>query len=169
MRYSWTKRIFFLAMFCGFAACSSNFQTQNAQPQSGEYRCLPMHRFLIPEGYVGWVRVDFNIKDAPPLPVEGDYLVFKIPPSGYLRTPAKYACGLPQDYYYYSGDSRRQIDMKQMIRWNGFVSGEEPDYDKEITDYFFVGTEAEFEKYRHGTYDAQGVPRYGRLPNSAQP
>jgi hypothetical protein len=55
-----------------------------------------------------------------------------------------------------------------MIRWNGFVSGDEPDYDKEITDYIFVGTEAEFEKYRLGTYDAQGVPRYGRLNNPVQ-
>jgi hypothetical protein len=151
-------------MIWGFLACSTNFQTQNAEP-----RCLPMYRFLIPEGYIGWIRVDFNIKDAPPLPAEGDYLVFKIPPSGYLRTPAKYMCGFPQDYYYYSENSRRQLDTKQMIRWNGFASGAEPDFNNEIADYIFIGTEAEFEIYRHSTYDNQRVPRYNRLNNSAQP
>lgn len=147
----------------GSVACSSNAQ------QPAESRCLHMYRFLIPEGYVGWIRVDFNIKDAPPLPAEGDHLVFKIPVSGYLRTPAKYMCGWPQDYYYYSGDSRRQLDPKQMIRWNGFASGAEPDFNKEIADYIFIGTEAEFERYRRSTYDAQGVPRYGNLNNPAQP
>ena len=32
------------------------------------------HYFLIPEGYVGWIRVDFEVPGAPPLPVEGDFL-----------------------------------------------------------------------------------------------
>ena len=170
MKHSWTKLISSLAvMICCSVACSSNFQTQNVPTQTVESRCLPMYRFLIPEGYVGWIRVDFNIKDAPPLPAEGDYLVFKIPPSGYLRTPAKYMCGWPQDYYYYSLDSRRQLNTQQMIRWNGFASGAEPDVNKEITDYIFIGTEVEFERDKHSTYDAQGVPRYGRLNNSAQP
>jgi len=26
------------------------------------------YRFLIPEGYVGWIRVDFDVTGAPPLP-----------------------------------------------------------------------------------------------------
>jgi hypothetical protein len=168
MKHSWTKRIFFLAVLSGLAACSADFQTQNVQTQNRESRCLPMYRFLIPEGYVGWIRVDFNIKDATPLPIEGDHLVFTIPESGYFRTPAKYMCGWPQDYYYYSGNSRKPIDSQTMIRWNGFASGAEPDVNKEIADYIFIGTEAEFERYRHSTYDAQGVPKYGRLNNPVQ-
>jgi len=139
-------------------ACLGDDQTQEA-----ESRCLPMYRFLIPEGYVGWIRVDFNVKAAQPLPSEGDHVVFVIPESGYLRTPARYLCGYPQDYYYFSGDSRAKLDVKEMIRWNGFASGEEPTSEKEMAEYIFIGTEAEFVHYGRSNRDPQGVPRYGRL------
>ena len=165
MRLSWIRRAFLMTILTYSAvACSSDARTQNA-----ESRCLPMYRFLIPGGYVGWIRVDFNVKDAPPLPVEGDHLVFTIPESGHLRTPAKYLCGWPQDYYYYSGGSRRQLDVRQMIRWNGFASGEEPKTEKEMADYIFIGTEEEFYRYGQPNRDDRGVPRYGRLNNPAQP
>ncbi len=128
-----------------------------------------MYRFLIPDGYIGWIRVDFNIKGALALPAEGDYLVFKIPPSGYLKTPAKYMCGYPSDYYYYSGESRKQIDTKRMIFWRGFPNREETTFEKEIDEYIFVGTEQEFEKYKDSTYKTQGELKYGNLNNSVQP
>src|SRR6266550_392674 len=35
------------------------------------------YRFLIPEGYVGWVRVDFDVATAPPLPLEEGYRILK--------------------------------------------------------------------------------------------
>jgi hypothetical protein len=44
------------------------------------------YRFLIPEGYVGWVRVDFDVASAPALPIEDGYYVFKFPTSGRLQT-----------------------------------------------------------------------------------
>ena len=138
-------------------ACASDGKTQEA-----ESRCLPMYRFLIPEGYVGWIRVDFNVKAAQPLPAEGDHVVLIIPESGYLRTPARYLCGWPQDYYY-AGNSRAQLDVREMIRWNGFASGDEPTSEKEIAEYIFIGTEAEFDRYGKANRDPQGVPRYGRL------
>lgn len=158
---NFTTRFFFVVVLIySFAGCLSN-----TQPLNTESRCLPMYRFLIPDGYVGWIQVDFNIKNADALPAEGDYLVFTIPPSGYLKTPAKYMCGYPQDYYYYSDKSRRQLDTTKMIRWRGFPSGNEPDFNKEIADYIFIGTEEEFERYKHSTYDFQDVPKYGNLNN----
>jgi len=62
-------------------------------------------RYLIPEGYVGWVRIDFNIVAAAPLPVEDGYLLFRFPASGRLQTSfdLEYGWALDQ-YYYYSGD-----------------------------------------------------------------
>jgi len=80
-----------LLLVCGALACRSKARSHEA-----ETRCLPMYRFLVPEEYVGWIRVDFNAKDSATLPVEGDYVVFKIPTDGYLRTPARYMCGWPR-------------------------------------------------------------------------
>lgn len=165
MLLSWAARAVLVAtLACGVAACSPDARTQDA-----ESRCLPMYRFLVPEGYVGWIRVDFNAKDAPALPVEGDHLVFRIPESGYLRTPAKYLCGWPHELYYYSGDSRRQLDARRMMRWNGFAGGGEPTAEKEMADYIFIGTEDEFSKYGRANRDAQGVPRYGRFNSASRP
>ena len=48
-----------------------------------------LYRFLIPEGYVGWIRVDFEVPDAPPLPVEGDFYILKFSNSGRLQTSSR--------------------------------------------------------------------------------
>src|SRR4051812_47464913 len=67
-------------------------------------------RFLIPEGYVGWVRIDFGIKDAPPLSIEDGFYLIKIPASGLLQTSTDIEYGTAKDeYYYYSEDSRRLL------------------------------------------------------------
>src|SRR5271169_6540326 len=39
----------------------------------------PVSRFLIPEGYTGWVRIEFEVLDAPPVPMEGGEYILKIP------------------------------------------------------------------------------------------
>src|SRR5205814_9601725 len=46
----------------------------------------PPSRFLIPSGYVGWVRVDYRVATAPPLPREGKYLLVKVARDGSLQT-----------------------------------------------------------------------------------
>lgn len=155
---SYSRTLLIAALACNAIACASAGKTQEE-----ESRCLPMYRFLIPQGYVGWIRVDFNVNAAQPLPAEGNHLVFTIPESGYLRTPARHMCGWPQDFYYYSGNSRTQLDVRKMIRWNGFASGAEPTFEKEVTEYIFIGTDADFDRYGKGNRDPQGVPRYGRL------
>ena len=33
-------------------------------------RSLPVSKFLIPEGYVGWLRVEYDVECFPPIPVE---------------------------------------------------------------------------------------------------
>ena len=54
-----------------------------AAGQQKDQRLHP-YQYLIPRGYVGWIRVDFNVKAAPPLPVEGNYYVVRIPATGYF-------------------------------------------------------------------------------------
>ena len=36
-------------------------------------------RYLIPDGYVGWVRINFNVKDALPVSFEDGHYLFKFP------------------------------------------------------------------------------------------
>jgi uncharacterized protein DUF6843 len=66
--------------------------------------------FLIPEGYTGWVRIEFEVRSAPPLPTEGGQYVFTIPSDGVLRTPSAEQYGWAKDqYYYYSAQGVRGL------------------------------------------------------------
>lgn len=58
-------------------------------------------QYLIPNGYVGWIRVEYQIKKAPPLPQRGRYLIAKIPSTGVLRTSSTQGSGWAADEYYY--------------------------------------------------------------------
>lgn len=116
------------------------------------------HRYLIPEGYVGWVRVDFNVKDAPALPTKGGYPTLKIPLSGRLQTSSDDDFGVLYGAFYYFSDEKKYrlpintADDSCMI-WGHFQG---PVWTAETTDrprkfrYFFVGPRDEYYKYRCG-------------------
>jgi hypothetical protein len=55
------------------------------------------------------VRVEFQIKDAPPLPVEGGEYLFKFPPSGLLRTSSSEELGWAKDHYFYYSEKGARI------------------------------------------------------------
>jgi len=106
-------------------------------------------RFLIPEGYVGWVRVEFQIKDAPLLPVEGGECLFKFPPSGLLRTSSSEEYGWAKDHYFYYSEKGTRIlrdtgPSSERLIW-GKINGEESgSQGKRKYEEFFVGTEQQF-------------------------
>src|SRR5262245_53191320 len=65
-------------------------------------RRLP-YLFLIPEGYVGWIRVDFEVPGAPALPVEANFYTLKIPDTGRLQTSSRdIQEGWVDSFVYYS-------------------------------------------------------------------
>src|ERR1041385_8868642 len=67
------------------------------------------NRYLIPDGYVGWVRINYRIKEAPILPIEDGYYLFKFPESGIINTSSEGEEGFaPDEYYYYSEQARRE-------------------------------------------------------------
>ncbi len=69
----------------------------------------PTYRFLIPQGYVGWIRLDFQVPQTPPLPMEnGSYLV-TIPSSGRLRTSVVISHLFHTECYYYSSRGRQRL------------------------------------------------------------
>ena len=53
----------------------------------------PSARYLIPAGYVGWVRVEYGADGAAPLGREGKYLLVRVGADGTARTSSE----LPQD------------------------------------------------------------------------
>jgi hypothetical protein len=104
-------------------------------------------RFLIPENYTGWVRVEFDISGAPALPVEDGETIARIPSSGKLSTSSPEQFGVSHDqFFYYSGVNERQIPRSgpgRMI-W-GKINGEETNAaGKREYEEFFVGGEKQF-------------------------
>jgi hypothetical protein len=108
-------------------------------------------RFFIPEGYSGWVRVEFEISGAPPLLSEAGQTVLKIPASGVLRTSSPEQYGWAKDYYYfYSSTGSRPFPDSGPGRliWgkiNGEASGSSG---KRTYEEFFVGTSQQYQVQR---------------------
>jgi hypothetical protein len=101
-------------------------------------------RFLIPEGYIGWVEVKYGEPNVPGFSMDKGTLVCRIPDSGLLVTSSVMKEGWAKDeYFYYSkNDSVRALKdtgwgLGGMI-WGGTNSKDE--------EYFYVGTE---EQYHH--------------------
>ena len=131
--------------------------------------CLPAclsnrhpDRYLIPEGYVGWVRVDFGISEAPPVALSGGKRIFRFPADGRLRTSSLFEEGWAKDEYaYYSTRGNRAIAITGWgeggMIWGSFNGGRS-------YLFFFVGSE---EQYRAnvGTENREGTgAREGNLP-----
>ena len=104
-------------------------------------------RFLSPEGYTGWVRVEFEVQGAPPLPVEGGQYVLRIAPDGSLKTSSLEQYGWAKDsYYFYSTAGVHPIsDSGPDRRIWGKINGEAAETSgKRKYEEFFVGTEQQF-------------------------
>ena len=130
----------------------------------------PCH-YLIPDGYVGWLRIDYDVSDAqaiefgvdqaPPLPVSDGARIHEFPPSGRLVTSSPFEGGRAKDEYFYVADGRRerlsQAHDSGMV-WgasNGIVGGAGA---ATQTAFFFIGTRADFDRYgnRGGPVPAAG-------------
>jgi len=68
-------------------------------------RNLPISKFLIPEGYVGWLRIEHKVECASPIPVEDGARIFRFAGASVLETSSP----MPEEaaerqYIYYSTD-----------------------------------------------------------------
>jgi hypothetical protein len=60
-------------------------------------------RFLVPEGYVGWLRLECNVKSTPASSVTNGVSTYKLPLDGVLRTSSAMPdIGEKKDYFFYS-------------------------------------------------------------------
>jgi len=106
--------------------------------------------WLIPDGYVGWLRLDYSIAGAPPLPFAKRHYVVRIPQSGRLQTSTTNKPPVDDNEYFPSGSSDR---IKNLV----LTMGSNPQYGIQVDFSFgkgksdtpeaeciFVGTYAQF-------------------------
>jgi hypothetical protein len=108
---------------------------------------LRSSRFLIPEGYTGWIRIEFEVQGAPSLPIDHGEYTITIPADGVLRTSSVEQYGwAPDRYYYYSGQNMRSLpDSGESAMIWGKLNGEATSTSgKQQYEEFFVGTLDQF-------------------------
>jgi hypothetical protein len=121
------------------AATWSSMNGRDATPRS--------LRFFIPDGYSGWVRIEFEVPGAPALPGGTGQTTLEIPSSGVFQTssPEQYAWAR-DSYFVHSSAGMHAIPDSgpgRMI-W-GKINGEESGASgKRKYEEFFVGTEQQF-------------------------
>jgi Carboxypeptidase regulatory-like domain len=108
-------------------------------------------RFLVPEGYTGWVLLEYKVKGAVTVLTEDDIKTFKFPSSGMLITsspgPER---GAEDEYFYYSANGSLRPIPRNYLDGKGMVWGQhEGTRNGELSQYaFFVGTEDQYKKYQ---------------------
>jgi hypothetical protein len=98
----------------------------------------PAERWQIPDGYVGWIVVQYNNPSCAPLPETDGYTLLRVSPKGRLCTSDRQPNGEAFDKYeYLRGDGgTREIDQRTMV-WGGKASSTG-------RSFVFVGTEQQF-------------------------
>jgi hypothetical protein len=108
-------------------------------------------KFLVPDGYAGWLLLEYNIKDAEPTPIEAGVKVFKFPPNGALNTSASGPeRGADDEYLYYSADGSLREIPTGYRNGKGMIWGQhEGTRNGTLSQFgFFVGTEEQYKKYQ---------------------
>jgi hypothetical protein len=111
-------------------------------------------RFLILQGFIGWLRLECNDTSAPPSPLEGSSRIFRFTSGSVLATSSP--CpqdGAAQEYVYYAEDGSITPVPSDYWNNNGFIWGQYAGFrGGERRMYgFFVGTKEQFEKQPHAS------------------
>lgn len=152
------KRVFILALFICAVTCF--FLTACLEEKRRP------SRYLFPDGYVGWVRIDYNVKDAPALPTEDGFYLLKFPPNGHLQTSTPLEFGSATDeYFYYSSAGRKPIESTGWgqggLIWGGHTGriNDNP----ERHEGMFIGTEEQFKTFGANHKDEHLRPKIGPI------
>jgi hypothetical protein len=103
-------------------------------------------KYLIPQVYVGWIRIEYRVKNAPPLPQEGMYMIVKVPATGILKTSSVMGEGWAVDKYYYVTSKGVRQPLPLGLPGEGMIhanSGEPHGANEK----FFVGTKQQLDKF----------------------
>ena len=121
---------------------------------------LPIARhpteYLIPDGYIGWVKIKRG-EDAPPLQLMNEKYICRIPQTGRLATSSLIEEGWARDQYSYYNDQGPTKTLRNTswggggMIWDGKTEFEATNGNsrpRRMTEKFFVGSE---DQYRHST------------------
>ena len=108
---------------------------------------------LIPEGVGGWVRIEYEVAGATPLPQEGGRYVVAIPKSGFLKTSSKPDSGFADDQYFYVDEHGRRTPLQvdhgdpnvAAVRDRKTFTIGAPGLPNRTFRAFFVGTESAYQ------------------------
>ncbi len=105
---------------------------------------LPISKFFIPDGYVGWMRVEHDVECASPVPIEGGITIFRFTGTNALETSSPMPESAAERRYVYYSASGSERDLAVDYRdGNGMIWRETPGSrgGKMRMFMFFVGTE----------------------------
>ncbi len=107
-------------------------------------RSLPVSKFLIPAGYIGWLRVEYDVECSAPIPVEDGVRILRFAGATVLETSSS----MPEDaaerqYLYYTADGSERNLAADYQNGNGMIWRESLGSrgGKMRMFIFFVGTE----------------------------
>ena len=125
-------------------------------------------RYVLPNGYIGWIRIDHGVKDASPLPLEHGFFLAVIPESGILKTSTDLPEGWSKpEWYYDTGNGRIQIGQGHSKIWilgeGTGNAGSLPDVP--VFHHIFIGTREQFLLITKESYamDRTALPKPGNL------
>lgn len=124
-------------------------------------RGLPVSKFLIPEGYVGWLRVEYDVECRPPIPVGDGVRILRFARGDVLETSSS----MPEDaaerqYSYYAEDGSERNLAADYRNGNGMIWQETSgSRDGKMRMFlFFVGTEEQSKTRPHTGFLAPVCP-----------
>ncbi len=116
-------------------------------------------KFLIPSGYVGWIVIEHGVKGAPPTKIEGNYLVYRFPASGHMKTSTPIEYGIAEDKAYYVTSNRliripdswlAKYTASDVLIWDWGTGGAIPEDGIPLIEYAFIGTQSQYAKASTG-------------------
>lgn len=145
---SWTQRLL------GMGSAVTLLTAWIALSLAGMAPAVPMvrhpNRFLLPDGYVGWVDILYDQHDGPALPPIDGKRVLTIPATGLLKTVSSAEEGWGSDEYFYLSPDGRSRSLPQAAMgkggmiWDEGFSGNHARHSLARRESFFVGTEAQY-------------------------
>jgi hypothetical protein len=124
-------------------------------------RSLPVSKFLIPVGYVGWLRVEYEVECHPPIPVGDGMRILRFAGGNLLETSSSMpADAAERQYFYYAEDGSERNLAADYRNGNGMIWQEtDGTRDGKMRMFiFFVGTEEQSKIRPHTGYMAPVCP-----------
>ena len=118
----------------------------------------PTDIVLIPNGYIGWVRINYDVNGQPPLRKVWFAYRIEIPADGRIATSSSLASGLATDQYYYVNEHGQKKLLKiantadspdgNIRAFHYFTIPQMKNEQARQFRIFFVGTAADYQRAR---------------------